>query len=450
MLGREERPPFTLPAVVTDVAARSRPLGRMEAALTLSDEHWPLNMVAVLKLAAVPDAEMLRASFEQVQRRHPALRTRIERRGRRYAFAYDGVAAIPLRVVEGAEPDSWIEVVEDALNTNLPAAIGPLASATLLPSGEGASAELVLTFHHSIIDAVSGTNLLREVLAAYGALGEGDPPPWAVPLDVAPAADNLFPPGYRGAWLRARRVGFACRTMGSETRYRLAMRRAGPPPVRPNARTRVLPALLDADVTTQLGRVARRRRLTFSSVLHAAVLAAVHRHRYDARPVLLRTLSFSDLRPYLAPPMPVEPLACYTAMTWQDVPMGEHSDMWALARDVQQRVDAATRGGAKFVASSMSLPLMRMALAAKRLRMGNTALSHTGVAQLRERHGPLEVRGLHAFISNLGLGPEFSLRTGIFGGRLTLDAAALDTDMERDEMRRIAADVAAILEAAAS
>lgn len=199
--------------MMTGSAGQIRHLGRIETAIAASSERWPLNMVAVLRLAPAPDAELLRTALAQAQYRHPALRARIEKRGRRYTFAYDGVPPVRLEVVGRAQSDSWIAVAEDLLNTPLPASVGPLASGVLLRAGDGHAGELVLCFHHAIVDAASGSELLRGLLTAYGSLAQGPPLPPGAPLEVPPAADALFPRSCQGVRLRARRAEFVARQM---------------------------------------------------------------------------------------------------------------------------------------------------------------------------------------------------------------------------------------------
>ncbi len=48
------------------------------------------------------------------------------------------------------------------------------------------------------------------------------------------------------------------------------------------------------------------------------------------------------------------------------------------------------------------------------------------------RYDTIRIRGLHAFISNNGLGPEYTAQAMIFDGRLTLNAVILDTDMDEN------------------
>jgi hypothetical protein len=419
----------------------------MEKAWALSNEHWPMNMVAVLRLAPVPDTDLLQIALRQAQQRHPALHARIHRRRRTRLFLYDDVPPIPLNVIEAKGADDWIGATEAALNTSLPTDTGPLLAMTLVRRPAGA--DLVAAIHHAIVDATSGVNLLSEVLTTYGELAAGRPAPHRPSLPVPPPSDNLFPHEYRDTQLRVRAVPFGLRTIAPEVRWRAAMRRVGGPGVDPRGQSQIHPANLDPEATAALSGAARRRRTTLASVIQAAALSTTHRLRYDTREGLLRTFSFPDLRPYLDPAVPPEPLACYMAATWQDIALERGDDLWDVAATVQDRVEASLRGGAKFIASAMIVPVIRMVMATGRLRMGNVAVSHTGYTNLDDGYGPLAVDDVRGFLSNMAVGPELALRTGLLHGRLTIDLVTSDTDMDRSEMARLGEDVVATLREAA-
>ncbi len=401
-------------------------MGSMESALTLLDRVWPMNLVAVARLVPAPDPDQLTEALALTQRRHPALRARIDD----LEFVYEDVPAIPLDVRGRTGDDDWLAEAERLLNEPLPADTGPLATATLLRGDD--AGDLVMAFHHAAVDGASVAALLDEVLGD----GEGEA------LPVPPSADELDPlDGLAG---KAKLAGHLAREMAGEPRYRLAMRRAGGPGVDRGARTQIAHAELPANTTTQLTQEARRRRLTVPSVVQAALLTQIHRARYDSADAPLRTFSFADLRPRFDPPLTSEALACYVALTSQDI--RPRDDLWETAARVQEEVEASVRGDAKFRAARAALPLMRMALATKRLRMGNTALSYTAALGLDRP----EVRGVHAFVSNLPIGPELAMRAGIANGRLTLDATSLDTDMDRTEMRALLDGIVGALAGAAS
>ena len=72
----------------------------------------------------------------------------------------------------------------------------------------------------------------------------------------------------------------------------------------------------------------------------------------------------------------------------------------------------------------------RMILGLGNQRMAHTALSYTGVARIPESCGDLRLEGLHAYVSNFRLGPEYTAQTRLFAGRLFWDIVYLDSDMD--------------------
>ncbi len=77
-------------------------------------------------------------------------------------------------------------------------------------------------------------------------------------------------------------------------------------------------------------------------------------------------------------------------------------------------------------------------------------MSYTGVVRLAARYGPLGVRGVHAFVSTLGVGPEVAAQARLFAGRLLVDVVYLDADLDPNLARTVADEVAAILYRAAA
>ncbi len=404
--------------------------------MAIGDARWSLNMVTSMRLGAVPDVDLLRQALDEVQRRHPPLRARIERDRRRYRFVYDVTDPIPLRVADRDAEESWQREVEDLLNTRLPAG-GPPIAATLVRSDAGDRSELMLAFRHSIVDGVSAATLWGELLGTYAALSAGRVehlPPTPVPSPV----DSLVPDRYRGWRMIVPRARFAGRAAADEVRFRRSAGRRAPR-VDPSALTVIHTVSFDADTTRRIDSAAREHRCTVHSLLHAAILRAVHATRYDGERMRMRTIAFTNLRPNLSPRPADGALSPYIALTSQDVTVDSELPLWGLALDVQERVRASVGGEAKFLSYSMARPLMRAAVATARLRMGNTAVSHTGPVPIDGADGLLPVEDLHAFVSNLPIGPEISMRTGSFRGRLTLDMMALDTDVGRDGLAELAA-----------
>jgi hypothetical protein len=64
---------------------------------------------------------------------------------------------------------------------------------------------------------------------------------------------------------------------------------------------------------------------------------------------------------------------------------------------------------------------------------------------LQPEYGGIKVCGLHGFISNIDLGPEYSAQVSLFEGRLVWDIVYLDGDMDRARALEIAEQIQALL-----
>ena len=93
--------------------------------------------------------------------------------------------------------------------------------------------------------------------------------------------------------------------------------------------------------------------------------------------------------------------------------------------------------------------MTRLMLGLRTMRMSHTALSYTGVADIPETFGPIRLLGLHAFVSNFTLGPEYTAQVRWFAGRLWWDSVYLDTDMDDLTARALGVEILALLEVAA-
>lgn len=479
------------------VPTMRRPLGSFETAAVLTHRHAPFTVVAVVELEGAPPPERLRRALDALQAGHPLLAVRVAERGGRFWFDTDGVPPIPLELAGRGGEGSWVAVAEDELGRRVDEAVGPLVRCKLLVSpggtggrrggsGEsggadaGGRAELALTFHHAVMDATSAGPLLAELLALWAAApaaaaavsrslpddpGTGHPtrpaassPPAALP----PPSEALFPAAHRGARGLARRLGFLGRQLAAEAALRLPWRRGGHPPAAEPVRCRVLPVELPEPATAALVRAARRRRVTVNGALGAALLLAVHRRLYGGREVTLRHIAFADLRPFLAPPVPAERLGAHLAMLPLTARLGSGTGFWSLARELTLRLDRAAARGEKFSSTRLCEMIVRSTLRRGTERMAATAVSFTGAAPLgtagrpwvpesRRRPAPAApaVRGVHAFVSSFGMGPELSAQARLSDGRLRLDAVYLGADMDDELAREVAAEVLGILRSAA-
>lgn len=428
-----------------------RQLGSFETAATLTDERSPFAVVTVLRLAAGPAPARLRSALAALQRLHPLLGCHVVERGGRRVYESRDTGTPELHRVARDDDDGWQALVEEELNRRpAPPPAAPVRCTYRLPAGsdEGsevaAPCELVLTFHHAVMDAASGAAVLRRLLALCAPGGE---PPAPEP-GILPPAEALFPPAYRGLSGARRQLAFLGRQLADETVFRLGSRGVRRPPVVDPVRCRVQVLGLDAAATAALVGASRRRRVTLNSALVAALLLAVHRHLYAAaggddggRAIPLRYITFANLRPYLDPPVTEERLGSLLAMLRYTTAVGPDTGLWPLARQITAQVDAGSRRGDKFCSVLWCERVMRAMLRQRSQRMAASAVSYSGAVRLPEVAEGAAVRGLHAFVSNLGLGPEYTAQARLFGGRLVIDAVYLESDMDDSLAHQVGATI---------
>jgi len=420
-----------------------RELGPFERALTRSDLYSPFNVISVAQLEGRLTPETLKAALRQLQARHEFLKVGIQRRGRRFFFAEAGAADIPLNLIPRTHDDDWLGVVEAEFSRRIDTAHGPLLRCLFLPPGKGGHGEIILTYHHTLMDAVAAVGLWRELLEICGEVRAPESLVGTAP--IPPAEADLFPAPFRGWRGDLRLLRFGLGQFWDEAGFNLRMIGKPGPRVRDGARGKVFSVTFDEALTTAVAYRCRREGTTLNSALNAAMLLAVNRRLYRGQSLLMRTFSFVDLRPSLATAPPLDQLGCFISMLRYTVPVVMGMDFWDLARQLHMQIYGSLKSGDKFSAARLAETLIRMLVGTRMFRFANTALSYSGLTDLATGYGDLRLLGLHGFIAGFELGPEFNANANLFDDKLIWDFVYLDTDMDAATARGIAEEVRGIV-----
>jgi hypothetical protein len=420
-----------------NISPMTRNPGIFERALILSDQHSPFNVISVLRMDNPPGPESVRAALAMLQRRHPFL-----------SMALQPGAFVPLpepgfrfSVLERQNDSDWLELVEQEMNTRLHASTELWRGLYLFSDTQ---AEIILTFHHAIMDAASGMNLLDELLTYCAA------PTDLPPLELIPPVEARFPSGFKGARGLLPTLKYAAAQMADEMSYWLRVRGKRVPAVRPGGRGFAAILTLPEPLVDVLSRKGRQAGLTLNSLLNAALSLALNRHLYAGAPTPMRTFTFADLRHYTVPPTPAENLANYISMLRFTLDVSGQDNLWQVAQRLQVKIYPALKHGDKFIASAMSEGLMKTFLALKTTRMGAVGLNYSGAVTLKAAYGGIHLKGVHGFLSSYDIGPEVSAQARLFKDELCIDFMFREADMSRDLAGEIIGEVKAILEEAGS
>jgi hypothetical protein len=437
-----------------------RPLVGTERALFTFSRLSPINLVVLVRLDGPVIYDLLPQALAALQERHPLLRARIAGPRNRPRFAVSrnggqpahGVGPIPLRILrtgdhgDANDTDPALVVVQEEMNTAFHAGRGPLARVTYIYGGTEAH-DLVLTLNHAIADGTSTANLMHELLEWCGArLGSDTPaPPAKPPLPLPPPLTDLLPPSYSGIRRQQQSLKLAVSQARDEIEYRRGGRDSRHPVPAPG-RAVTLAVSLDRESTTALVSRARRSRLTLTSVLSAALLWQANAQLYGGRPGTMRAIVWVDLRPHLNPPVDNETLGCYVSMLRFVIKVDPGNGFDSLADEVQGSIDHAARRGDRLPAAIMSAPLARIAVRWPVGRLGTTALSYAAVPPVHDSCGPLAVRDVRAFVSNMPLGAELAGASGVARGALWFNLLYLDSELSEETALKVGEGLLATLQ----
>ena len=421
-----------------------RRLGAIERALLLESSVQPLNLVAAVRLAGPTLREVLPSALAGLQVRHPLLRARIRDVGSRPSFeVLPDVGVIPIQFAERVDETTWIARYERELSVGFDVAVAPLARCTYV-HGIGDRSELLVALHHCAIDGVSADSLLHELLERCEALLDGRVGSRVDPLALIPAADTLLPVERLGSRGAMQVVRFGAREGAKELRDR-ALSCAGRRPIPPPSANRVLVSRLSTVDTSAVLGAARRHGITMTSVLCAAMLVEVDRRLYRGRRKLLRVVTFADLRPNLRPPVSAHNMGTYVALIRVSVRVDPNDGLWAVAREVQERLSASLDRGDRFSALRLSAVLARANVRFPSARMADVALSYSPGHRVSLSYGPLRVSELHGCVSNSPTGAEVAAVAGVFDGELWFDVPYLGRDLDEQSVKNLVDSVAGLL-----
>jgi len=429
---------------VTTVRGDSRKLAGLEYAMRLSDDVAPFNVVCVLRIKGNLPVQTLRGALDELQRRHRFLRARIITAGKDYFFHFDVEKPIALDVKPRSGPEHWKTAAQETLHQPFDLAAGPLVRCLYLHDQSGV--DLLLTVHHSVIDGASAVYLIGELLALCA--GQAPDVSSEAAAEGTVPATELFPKEFTGLRMARAIAAFGGRSMAEDGRFRWNSRGVRKQTIAKSGKCQILPVRFSSALTAKLVQSSHRHKITLNAILGAAMMSAVQRRLYPSPRVPLWHITFADLRPRLREPVPNSRLGCFLTMFRFTAMVTKGGDFWALAQDIQDSTARAARSGERYLNHFMAPAMFKLLFGLKPFRMAASTLSYFGPVDLPASHGSFEVTGLHAFVANFTIGPEFSALARLFRGELWCDVMYLDSDMDEAGAQAIANEMQMILEEA--
>ncbi|HLM54865.1 MAG TPA: amino acid adenylation domain-containing protein, partial [Pyrinomonadaceae bacterium] len=261
------------------------PLSFAQARLWFMEQLMPggsaYNLPAALRLSGRLDVDALGRSFDEIVRRHEALRTTFAEEGGQAVQRIAPRLSVPLRVIdltslpEAEREREAVRLATEEARTPFDLSAGPLARASLLRLAPEEHV-LLFTLHHVISDGWSMGVLVRETAALYGAYAAGLPSP--LPELEIQYADFA---AWQREWLRGevleKQLAYWRRKLGGAPPV-LELPTDRPRPASQTFRGASLQFSLPRDVSERLKALAREEGSTLFMTLLAAFQLLLARH----------------------------------------------------------------------------------------------------------------------------------------------------------------------------
>ena len=325
----------------------NRRLSPMERSQWLTDQQCCSNFLSHARFIGPLNKPILHQALDNLQVRHPLLRVRIVRAGRKNAnFISDSEAAIPIRSVQSVS-GNWTVEAEHELNTRFKAERAPLMRCVLIQHDHELHTVL-LVFHHAIGDGLSGSYLMRDLFSSADAIICGENPSLP-PMEPKQAMETYFPHWVKGAKGRLVHLGFITKYIGLELkRERPArLKKDGWAPF--EKRSVHIHALnIQGSVLEKLHLRAKQNQTTLHGAMMAAMILAMARDLDLKHPGLFSVGSPVNLRKHLQP-MIGDDVGFFVAMGFSTNSATRDTSFWPLARVTRQFLYQCVEKGIPFV-----------------------------------------------------------------------------------------------------
>ena len=412
-----------------------RRLNPVEEAFTLMNNAYPFNAVIVLRIRSdsVSD-EVISRAFDKVRHKHRYLNYQLTQQKGHWYFSDPGTSTeFQIGKTNRTTESSYLSAVENALNTSL-AEGGPLCRLIYVAAAGETDSELVLGFHHSLVDSSLLRILLDDIMSA---LGQGfDPERSTHQINCHDFSTDF----HASLW---RKTGFMRRQLQDELLYTLTgVRRQAAVSSKNSAYT----MRFSEHETRAILLACHNNGVSLNCFINAALLLSTLENNHPGMGnTRCRTMTFADLRSTLFDAGEPVAFGCFIAMLRYTLQVAGKEDLVSVAKKLQKAMFASARNQELPLFYSFAPQVASLTIRRNSGRMGVSALSFIGDLRLGRRYGEVDLLDVQAYISNNRLGPEFSGFGKILFGRIGLDFCALESETTPEKARKIISDTRELL-----
>ncbi|MEP6519266.1 condensation domain-containing protein [Microcoleus vaginatus] len=311
----------------------SRKLGLVEMWMALGHEVGGGLIVNVVYLEGILTAELVQHALKLVQHRHPMLQVYIVESEEGLYFQSTGITEIPVEVIYKQDENEAIKIAEKELHIKFTPGNNPLCRLTLLYSHKHQdSCEIIITFHHGIVDGISCMRFIDDLLFYYQQINEAKNISQVESLEFIPPIETI--------------VNYNIPSQNPKENHQLVNEQPSLPPqliiehqASANERlTRMLPRMLSQEKTKTLIDKCKQEKTTVHGAMCAAMLFAAGKLLSIDRHVNFSYGLPVDLRKYCEPEITGQNLGCFISALGFNQLIEPKTSFWDLARECKSRI----------------------------------------------------------------------------------------------------------------
>ncbi|MDZ8226395.1 MULTISPECIES: condensation domain-containing protein [unclassified Nostoc] len=386
----------------------NRKLGLIENLFDILHDVGGMIDVNVARIEGAIKPAILQQALDCLQKVHPLLQSHIVNLEDGAYFQWEGTTKIPLYVIDKQDENQWLKVAEEELHQKFPRNTSPLCRVTLLRSSiNNGINEIIMTFHHAIVDGMSCMLFVDQLLFYYQQMTAGENIPKVVTMQLLPPLEKLL----NSSLISKNNVAEKQHDEVIST-PQLIIEEEAPPSDR---HTCLVTRIVSQDMTLRLSDRCKQEKTTVHGALCAAMLLAAAKIAFTDLPLSLSCGSNVNLRKYCKPEVSTGHIACFASIVEEIHTLQSNTKFWNLARECKLKISHAISIGnpiARILSDDLKNVNRDIILKMSNHQMGqkNTIhISNLGKFNLADKYGELKLKELYFATGQHLIGSSFWL-----------------------------------------
>lgn len=319
----------------------NRKLGLVENFFNIVHDLGGMIDVNLIRVEGSINGAILQQTLDLLQKRHPLLQVHLVESADGVYFQSHRTTKIPLSIIDKQDENQWLNVAHDELHQKFPNDTNPLCRVTLLRSTiPGGMSEIIVTFHHAIIDGISCITFINELLSYYHKIQvEGDISDIPIMEFLPPVEERLN----RSLLNHNKDKETQHKSMKKSLKPQAIIETEAPATER---QTYFVTQNFSQEITLRLQQRCRQEKTTIHGALCAAMLLATVKTMFHDDPsITLSCGSNINLRKYCQPEITSESMGCFISTVEEIHTLDKSTDFWDLARECKSKINQSINRG---------------------------------------------------------------------------------------------------------